>query len=191
MWWDRCRCRSWMGDIEGRAADLTEEAAGVTLVVGTSSTVVGSDETFWQAVSWTVTRTDSGLTVTGPAVFAGANFWGGAGGVNNFGDAVGGAALQESQVVPFVRIAGQPMVALPLLPNGHSGRAQSINDSGQIVGSPIHFSATPNVGTESDIVDKFHHRGGSEQPGKVRQGREAGHGVGHQPSNPARRHTRP
>jgi hypothetical protein len=131
-----------VGDIEGRAADLTEEAAGVTLVVGTSSTVVGSDETFWQAVSWTVTRTDSGLTVTGPAVFAGANFWGEAGGVNNFGDAVGGAALQESQVVPFVRIAGQPMVALPLLPNGHSGRARSINDSGQIVG--YQFTSRPH-----------------------------------------------
>ncbi len=129
-----------VGDIEGRAADLTDEAAGVTLVVGTSSTVVGSDETFWQPVSWTVTRTDSVLTVTGPAVFAGSYFLGRTYGVNNFGDAVGNVVLQSgSPPNPFLRIAGQPLGSLPLLPRADNGRATSINDSGQIVGSQVAY----------------------------------------------------
>ena len=128
------------GDIAGRVANLTEETvAGVTLVVGTSSTVVDSTE-YPQPVSWTVTRTDSGLTVTGPAVFAGSYFVADAYGVNNLGDAVGMAAIQEgSAASPFQRLAGQPLGSLPLLSTTATGYATSINDAGQVVGQQVSY----------------------------------------------------
>ncbi len=182
------------GDIEGRASDLTEaidvDGINVATVAGTSGEFSGADD--WPLpVSWTVTIAENSLTVAGPALFAGSYFLGRTYGVNNFGDAVGMVAIEEgSPASPFQQIAGQPLGSLPLLPKADNGRATSINDSGQIVGSQVAYPRGRGAEFRA-IVDQFHHRGGSEQPSKARQWREAGLGHGHQPSNPARRHTRP
>ena len=117
------------GDLVGRANDLTEAVAGVTSVVGAS----GLNDSL--PVFWSVTVAESGLVVTGPALFGGNYFLAEARGVNNFGDAVGMVAwAADSAAAPFLRRAGQFMVPLPMLPKAVSGLATSINDAGRIVG---------------------------------------------------------
>ncbi len=128
------------GDIAGRVSDLTEaiDVDGITFtsVVGTSGNHLSGADVWPQPVSWTVMMAEGTLTVAGPAVFPGSYFLAEAYGVNNLGDAVGMVALQEgSPASPFLRIAGQPLGSLPLLPNTEgAGIATSINDAGEIVG---------------------------------------------------------
>lgn len=118
------------GDIEGRPSDLTEAQNGVTTVVGSSES---SDSPL--PVTWMVMVVGDSPEVLGPVQFDGSYVQANAYGINNFGDAVGGAALGAGMPgMAFQRRAGQPVLPLPILPNAYSGIATDINDAGLMVG---------------------------------------------------------
>jgi hypothetical protein len=118
------------GDIVGAANDLTEAEDGVAIVVGTSG-----DTGSALPVSWAVMVGEDGLAVIGPTQFVGNYFLAEPWTINSFGDTCGRAAFGNGAAgMPFVRRAGQPVAALPILPNAFSGSAVGINDAGLIVG---------------------------------------------------------
>jgi hypothetical protein len=124
------------GYATGYATHLSEEAAGVTLVVGRLSDYGQEQE--WQPVFWAVTSDEDGLTVSGPTLFEGNYLGGTAWGVNNFGEAVGSIFLPtEPTNIPVLWPAGQSWKGLPLFSNAVWGAAVSINDAGEIVGSQL------------------------------------------------------
>ena len=119
------------GDLVGRAFDLTEAVAGVTTVVGMSQPGLYDP----LPLSWTVTIAESGLVVIGPDLFAGNYFLAEPHGVNRFGNAVGMVAWAEgSGAAPFLRLTGNSMTPLSMLPKATTGSATSINDAGKVVG---------------------------------------------------------
>jgi hypothetical protein len=152
------------GDSRGSVSDLSEEADGISRIVGYS----GAVDLYETALQWEVAIDADGLfLLSGPTDLGSLD--GGpsaASGVNSDGDIVG-----ESSNWAFVKPAGQPMQPLAGIKRATNGLASGINDLGQMVGRQGYlfkgkaiFKAVlwPDAGSVIDLNKKVALGGGEE-----------------------------
>jgi uncharacterized membrane protein len=157
------------GDWQGSVKDLSEEADGISRVVGWS----GADDICETAIQWEVAVDADGLfLLCGPIDLGslGASY-SVAYGVNSHGDVAGASAEEGGSEWAFVKLAGRPMQPLPGIRRATNALACGINDLGQIVGRqgylfqgrPI-FRAVlwPDAGSVIDLNKKVALGGGAE-----------------------------